>query len=118
MWRKTSQTTGAMLFEVITGRRLWAGLNEMEIMARLGFPVVFDATHSVQRPGGLGDRTGGDREFAPLLAKCALVAGAQGLFIETHPDPERALSDGPNMIPLEEMPRLLGQLVKLQDALR
>lgn len=97
---------------------LVSDFRSLPIMARLGFPVVFDATHSVQRPGGLGDRTGGDREFAPLLAKCALVAGAQGLFIETHPDPERALSDGPNMIPLEEMPRLLGQLVKLQDALR
>ena len=86
----------------------------LPIMAKLGFPVVFDATHSVQQPGGLGDRTGGQREFVPLLARCAVVAGANGLFIETHPDPERALSDGPNMVPLAEMPALLKQLRRLK----
>ena len=97
---------------------LVSDFRSIPIMARLGFPIVFDATHSVQQPGGLGDRTGGDRAFAPLLAKCALVAGAQGLFIETHPDPDQALSDGPNMIPLKEMPRLLRQLGQIQDAAR
>ncbi len=97
---------------------LVSDFRSLPIMAKLGFPIVFDATHSVQQPGGLGDRTGGDREFAPLLAKCALVAGAQGLFIETHPNPEQALSDGPNMIPLAEMPRLLAQLCRIQDAVR
>ena len=83
-------------------------------MAKLGFPIVFDATHSVQQPGGLGDRTGGQREFVPLLARCAVVAGANGLFIETHPEPDRALSDGPNMVPLSEMPRLLKELLQLK----
>jgi len=90
----------------------------LPIMARLGYPIVFDATHSVQQPGGLGDRTGGQREFAPLLAKCAVVAGANGLFIETHPQPDQALSDGPNMIPLAQMPRLLRELIKIQDAMQ
>ena len=68
--------------------------------AQFGFPVIFDATHSVQLPGAGGDRSGGQREFAPVLARCAVAAGADGLFIETHPDPDHALSDGPNMIPL------------------
>ena len=72
-----------------------------------GFPVVFDATHSVQLPGGGGDRTTGQREFAPVLARAALAAGVNGLFIETHPKPDAALSDGPNMIPLGQMGCLL-----------
>lgn len=88
----------------------------LPIMKQWGFPVVFDATHSVQQPGGLGDRTGGQREYAPLLAQCAIAAGADGLFIETHPNPDQALSDGPNMIPLREMPRLLRRLANIQDA--
>ena len=66
--------------------------------------MFFDATHSVQLPGGAGGKSGGQREFASVLARCAVVAGANGLFIETHPDPDKALSDGPNMIPLKEMP--------------
>lgn len=87
-------------------------------MKRFGAPVVFDATHSVQQPGAGGDRTTGQREFAPVLARCALAAGADGLFIETHPDPDRALSDGPNMIPLTEMPALLKSLLKVRAAVR
>jgi 2-dehydro-3-deoxyphosphooctonate aldolase (KDO 8-P synthase) len=83
------------------------------IMQRLGFPVVFDATHSVQLPGGGGDKSSGQREFAPVLARAAIAAGADGLFIETHPAPDRSLSDGPNMIPLAEMPKLLAQLARL-----
>jgi 2-dehydro-3-deoxyphosphooctonate aldolase (KDO 8-P synthase) len=75
--------------------------------------VIFDATHSVQLPGGGGDKSGGQREFAPVLARCALAAGAHGLFIETHPHPDRALSDGPNMIPLAEMPALLKELLRV-----
>jgi len=90
----------------------------LPIMKALGFPVVFDATHSVQQPGGLGDRTGGQREYAPLLAQCAIAAGADGIFLETHPDPDAALSDGPNMVPLREMPRLLRRLANIQDAVR
>ncbi len=85
-------------------------------MKRFGAPVVFDATHSVQQPGAGGDRTTGQREFAPVLARCALAAGADGLFIETHPDPDRAQSDGPNMIPLGEMPALLKSLLKIRKA--
>ncbi|MBN8248563.1 MAG: 3-deoxy-8-phosphooctulonate synthase [Verrucomicrobia bacterium] len=96
---------------------LVSDMRSLPILGRLGYPVVFDATHSVQLPGGSGDRSGGEREFAPVLARCAVVAGAHGLFIETHPDPDQALSDGPNMIPLSGMPPLLKQLVRLKQAL-
>ena len=92
---------------------LVADMRSIPQMRRFGFPVVFDATHSVQLPGGGGDKSSGQREFAPVLARCAIVAGANGVFIETHPKPEAALSDGPNMIPLGEMPGLLAGLVKL-----
>ncbi|MFM7099722.1 MAG: 3-deoxy-8-phosphooctulonate synthase [Verrucomicrobiota bacterium] len=95
---------------------LVADMRSIPIMTRLGYPVVFDATHSVQLPGGQGDTSGGQREFAPVLARCAVAAGAHGLFIETHPDPDRAPSDGPNMIPLAEMPALLRQLQALHRA--
>ncbi len=87
-------------------------------MKRFGCPVIFDATHSVQLPGGGGDKSGGQREFAPVLARAALAAGANGLFIETHPKPDRALSDGPNMIPLEEMPGLLRGLLDVFKAVK
>ena len=97
---------------------LVADMRSIPIMKQFGFPVIFDATHSVQLPGAAGDRSSGQREFAPVLARCALAAGADGLFIETHPDPDRALSDGPNMIPLAEMPKLLRNLVKFQAASR
>lgn len=83
-----------------------------------GAPVIFDATHSVQLPGGGGDKSSGQREFAPVLARAALAAGADGAFIETHPRPESALSDGPNMIPLDEMRKLLSSLKKIYDAAR
>jgi 2-dehydro-3-deoxyphosphooctonate aldolase (KDO 8-P synthase) len=86
---------------------LVADMRAMPILARFGAPVIFDATHSVQLPGGGGNRSSGQREFAPVLARSALAAGAHGLFIETHPDPDRALSDGPNMIPLDQMSGLL-----------
>jgi 2-dehydro-3-deoxyphosphooctonate aldolase (KDO 8-P synthase) len=69
-------------------------------------------------PGGQGDRSGGQREFAPVLARCAVAAGCNGLFLETHPDPDRALSDGPNMIPLEDLPELLRQLAKIHALVR
>ena len=80
-------------------------------MAATGWPVVFDATHSVQQPGGLGGASGGQREFVPVLARAALAVGVAGLFIETHEDPDRAPSDGPNMVPLAELPALLDVLV-------
>ena len=79
-------------------------------MARTGYPVVFDATHSVQQPGGQGGSSGGQREYAPILARAALAVGCAAIFMETHPDPDRAPSDGPNMIPLAELPAVLSQL--------
>jgi 2-dehydro-3-deoxyphosphooctonate aldolase (KDO 8-P synthase) len=81
----------------------------LPIMARTGYPVVFDATHSVQQPGGRGGSSGGERSFAPVLARAALAVGVAALFAETHPDPDRAPSDGPNMIPLAHMPALLAE---------
>ncbi len=92
---------------------LVADMRSIPILRKLGFPVIFDATHSVQLPGAGGDKSSGQREFAPVLARCAVAAGAQGVFIETHPQPERALSDGPNMIPLAEMPGVLKSLLKI-----
>jgi 2-dehydro-3-deoxyphosphooctonate aldolase (KDO 8-P synthase) len=97
---------------------LVADLRSIPILQRTGCPVVFDATHSVQLPGGGGDKSGGQREFAPVLARAALAAGANGLFIETHPNPDRALSDGPNMIPLGEMAALLKSLLKIFEAVK
>lgn len=97
---------------------LVADMRSIPIMRRFGCPVIFDATHSVQLPGGGGDRSSGQREFAPVLARCALAAGASGVFIETHPNPARALSDGPNMIPLAVMPALLKSLVRVHSAVR
>ncbi|MBX2898786.1 MAG: 3-deoxy-8-phosphooctulonate synthase [Cyclobacteriaceae bacterium] len=78
-------------------------------------PVVFDVTHSIQRPGGLGGKSGGDRQFAPYLAKAAAAAGVDGFFIETHPQPEKALSDGPNMVPLHELRDFVSTLKKFFD---
>ena len=95
---------------------LVADMRSIPMMRRFGFPVIFDATHSVQLPGGGGNRSSGQREFAPVLARAAVAAGAEGVFIETHPDPDRALSDGPNMMPLAEMPRLLKTLLKIRAA--
>jgi 2-dehydro-3-deoxyphosphooctonate aldolase (KDO 8-P synthase) len=97
---------------------LVADMRAIPMMRTFGFPVIFDATHSVQLPGGRGNKSGGQREFAPVLARCAVVAGASGVFIETHPTPDAALSDGPNMIPLDDMPRLLKQLVSLRREAR
>jgi 2-dehydro-3-deoxyphosphooctonate aldolase (KDO 8-P synthase) len=86
-------------------------------MQDLGKPVIFDATHSVQMPGGAGDRSGGDRRMVPHLAKAAVAAGCDGLFMETHPRPDEALSDGPNMVPLDELPRLVRTCLRLRAAL-
>jgi 2-dehydro-3-deoxyphosphooctonate aldolase (KDO 8-P synthase) len=86
-------------------------------MQETGAPVIFDATHSVQTPGALGDRTGGDRKMVPTLARAAVAAGCDGLFIETHPDPDQAPSDGPNMVPLKEFPALLRSCLRVRTAL-
>jgi 2-dehydro-3-deoxyphosphooctonate aldolase (KDO 8-P synthase) len=82
-----------------------------------GFHIVFDATHSVQRPGGLGSSTGGDGKLAPVLARAAMAAGADGIFLETHENPTKALSDGPNQIPLKDLPKLIRQLKAIRHAL-
>tara|TARA_B100000945_G_scaffold272568_1_gene235101 strand:+ start:801 stop:1613 length:813 start_codon:yes stop_codon:yes gene_type:complete len=93
-------------------------MRSIPIMKSLGYPVVFDATHSVQLPGGGGDRSSGQGEFAPVLAKSALAAGANGLFIETHPEPAKSPSDGPNMIPLGQMNRTLKSMLRVFKAVR
>jgi len=89
---------------------LVADMRSLVIMRELGYPVIFDATHSVQSPGGQGDTSGGDGRFAPYLARAAAAVGVDGMFIETHPEPAKALSDGPNMIPLAELPGLWKKL--------
>lgn len=85
-------------------------MRSLPIMARTGAPVIFDATHAVQEPGGLGGSTGGKREFVPVLARAAVAAGVAGVFIETHPDPDKAPSDGPNMVPLNRFESLVADL--------
>jgi 2-dehydro-3-deoxyphosphooctonate aldolase (KDO 8-P synthase) len=87
-------------------------------MRELGYRVVMDATHSVQKPGGLGSATGGDRKLAPVLARAAVAAGCDAVFMETHPDPDKALSDGPNQVPLSDLPRILSQLQRLHEIVR
>ncbi|WP_430464010.1 3-deoxy-8-phosphooctulonate synthase [Tabrizicola sp.] len=90
---------------------LVADMRSLPIMARTGYPVIMDATHSVQQPGGMGDSSGGQREFAPLMARCAVAAGIAGVFIETHEDPDNSPSDGPNMVYLRDMPALIDTLM-------
>jgi 2-dehydro-3-deoxyphosphooctonate aldolase (KDO 8-P synthase) len=89
---------------------LVSDMRGLSIMAETGCPVVFDATHSVQQPGGLGERSGGQREYVPLLARAAVAAGVAGVFMETHPDPDQALSDGPNALPLDQFEPLWAKL--------
>jgi 2-dehydro-3-deoxyphosphooctonate aldolase (KDO 8-P synthase) len=89
---------------------LVSDMRGLPIMAETGCPVVFDATHSVQLPGGLGESSGGQREFVPVLARAAVGAGVSGMFLETHPDPDSAKSDGPNAWPLDRMEALLVRL--------
>ena len=93
--------------------RLVNDMRAIPIMQQIGVPVIFDATHSVQLPGGKS--TGGQREMVPILARAAVAAGCDGIFFETHPDPDRALSDGPNMLPLGEVSQLFRQLVQLRS---
>ncbi|VGO12061.1 2-dehydro-3-deoxyphosphooctonate aldolase [Pontiella desulfatans] len=89
---------------------LVADMRSLIIMGEMGYPVIFDATHSVQSPGGQGDTSGGDGRYAPYLAKAAAAVGVDGMFIETHPNPAEALSDGPNMIPTKDLPKLWKKL--------
>lgn len=90
----------------------------LRVMKEFGVPVIFDATHSVQKPGGNGTSTGGNRQYVEYLAKAAVAAGVDGLFMETHPDPDHAKSDGPNMVPLGEMKELLMKLQKVYEAVQ
>jgi 2-dehydro-3-deoxyphosphooctonate aldolase (KDO 8-P synthase) len=90
---------------------LVADMRSLPVMARTGYPVVMDATHSVQQPGGQGASSGGQREFAPVMARAAVALGIAAVFIETHEDPDRAPSDGPNMVPLDQMDALVGSLM-------
>ncbi len=93
-------------------------MRSLPIMAQTGAPVIFDATHSVQQPGGQGASTGGDRTMVPVLARAAVAVGVAGLFIETHPDPDNAPSDGPNMVPLDQLEALLAQLKALDNVVK
>ncbi len=97
---------------------LVSDMRSLAVMRDTGCPVVFDATHSVQLPGGRGDASGGQREFVPVLARAAIAAGVSGVFMETHPDPAHALSDGPNAWPLDRMASLLSTLVELDIAVK
>ena len=97
---------------------LVSDMRSLPIMARNGYPVVFDATHSVQQPGGMGDKSGGQREFVEYLARAAIAVGVAAVFMETHPDPDNAPSDGPNMVPLSKMGNLLKQLVEIDKLIK
>src|SRR5205807_5205954 len=94
---------------------LVSDMRALPILAGIGAPVIFDATHSVQQPGGQGASSGGEREFVPVLARAAVAVGVAGVFIETHQDPDKAPSDGPNMIPLKQMQGLLQRLVEFDQ---
>jgi 2-dehydro-3-deoxyphosphooctonate aldolase (KDO 8-P synthase) len=91
---------------------LVSDMRSLPVMKETGYPVVFDATHSVQQPGGLGTSSGGDRRYVPVLARAAVAVGVAGVFVETHQDPDKAPSDGPNMVPLKALPALLSTLVE------
>ena len=97
---------------------LVSDMRSLPIMAKNGYPVVFDATHSVQQPGGKGDKSGGEREFVEYLARAAIAVGVAAVFMETHPDPDNAPSDGPNMVPLSEMPKLLKKLIEIDKLVK
>ncbi len=97
---------------------LVSDMRSIPIMRKNGYPVVFDATHSVQQPGGMGDKSGGQREFVEHLSRAAVAVGVAAVFIETHPDPDIAPSDGPTMVPLSKMPDLLKQLVEIDKLIK
>ena len=97
---------------------LVSDMRALPIMSELGYPVIFDATHSVQQPGGMGDKSGGQREFVEYLARAAVAVGVAGVFIETHQDPDNAPSDGPNMLPIEKLEHLLNQLFEIDKLVK
>ncbi len=97
---------------------LVSDMRSLPIMSRFGFPIVFDATHSVQQPGGMGEKSGGQREFVPYLARAAIAVGVGAIFMETHEDPDNAPSDGPNMVPLNEVKALLKKLTEIDKLVK
>ncbi len=97
---------------------LISDMRSLPIMSKFGFPVVFDATHSVQQPGGKGEKSGGQREFVPHLSRAAIAVGIGAIFIETHDDPDNAPSDGPNMVPLEDLKSLLKKLTEIDNLVK
>ena len=97
---------------------LVSDMRALPIMSKYGFPIVFDATHSVQQPGGMGEKSGGQREFVPHLSRAAVAVGVGAIFIETHEDPDNAPSDGPNMVPLNEMKKLLKKLTEIDKLVK
>ena len=97
---------------------LVSDMRSLPIMSKLGYPVIFDATHSVQQPGGMGDKSGGQREFVEYLARAAVAVGVAGVFIETHQDPDNAPSDGPNMLPIDKLEQLLNQLFEIDQLVK
>ena len=97
---------------------LVSDMRSLPIMSKFGFPIVYDATHSVQQPGGMGEKSGGQREFVPHLARAAIAVGVGAIFIETHEDPDNAPSDGPNMVPLKEIKNLLKKLTEIDKLVK
>ena len=97
---------------------LISDMRSLPIMSKFGFPVVFDATHSVQQPGGMGEKSGGQREFVPYLSRAAIAVGIGAIFIETHDDPDHAPSDGPNMVPLKDLKSLLKKLIEIDNLVK
>ena len=97
---------------------LISDMRALPIMSKFGFPIVFDATHSVQQPGGMGEKSGGQREFVPFLARAAIAVGVGAIFMETHQDPDNAPSDGPNMVPLNEVKNLSKQLTEIDKIVK
>ena len=97
---------------------LVSDMRSLPIMSKFGFPIVFDATHSVQQPGGMGEKSGGQREFVPYLARAAIAVGVGAIFMETHEDPDNAPSDGPNMVPLNEVKNLLKKLTEIDKIVK
>jgi 2-dehydro-3-deoxyphosphooctonate aldolase (KDO 8-P synthase) len=97
---------------------LVSDMRALPIMSKFGFPIVFDATHSVQQPGGMGEKSGGQREFVPCLARAAIAVGVGAIFMETHENPDNAPSDGPNMVPLNQVKTLLKKLTEIDKIVK
>ena len=97
---------------------LVSDMRSIPIMAKNGYPVVFDGTHSVQQPGGLGEKSGGQREFVEYLSRAAVAVGVAAIFLETHQDPDNAPSDGPNMVPLDKLDELINQIVEIDNLVK